>query len=77
MDENLFAQAVSYEAYIRENFKRYKAIEVSPLTNDGSMACLFDMMASRRVRGNSLLIHICKANTGLVDYLVQEWILRR
>lgn len=49
MDENLFAQAVSYEAYIRENFKRYKAIEVSPLTNDGSMACLFDMMASRRV----------------------------
>lgn len=49
MDENLFAQAVSYEAYIRENFKRYRAIEVSPLTNDGSMACLFDMMASRRV----------------------------
>lgn len=49
MDESLFAQAVSYETYIRENFKRYKAIEVSPLTNDGSMACLFDMMASRRI----------------------------
>jgi hypothetical protein len=49
MDESLFAQAVSYEAYIHDNFAKYKAIEVSPLTNDGSMACIFDMIASRRV----------------------------
>lgn len=77
MDENLFAQAVSYEAYIRENFKRYKAIEVSPLTNDGSMACLFDMMASRRVR--VLPLNLCRSRTNMTsaDHFVQEWILCR
>jgi len=49
MDENLFAQAVSYERYLEENFAKYKAIEISPLTDDGSMACIFAMVASRRV----------------------------
>jgi len=49
MDENLFAQAVAYERYLEETFAEYKAIEISPLTNDGSMACIFAMVASRRV----------------------------
>jgi hypothetical protein len=49
MDESLFAQAVSYELYLHEGFAKYDTIEVSPLANDGSMACIFAMIASRKV----------------------------
>lgn len=50
MDEILYAQAVGYEHRLRGSFEKSEAVEVSPLASDGAMACMFAMIASRKVR---------------------------
>ena len=49
MDENLFDQGVAYERHGEGGFTNYKSIEISPRTNDGSMACILTMVASPMV----------------------------
>jgi hypothetical protein len=49
MDEKLFAQAIKFDRSLQTMFGQKEALELSPFVNDGSMACIFDLVASRRV----------------------------
>ena len=50
MDEKLFAQALKFDRTLRNMFMQKEAVELSPFLNDGSVACIFDLVAHRRVR---------------------------
>ena len=50
MDEKLFAQALKFEKTLREMFEQKESLELSPFLNDGSVACIFDLVAHRRVQ---------------------------
>jgi transcription factor C subunit 3 len=49
MDEKLFAQALKFDDTLQKMFEQKDALELSPFLNDGSVACIFDLVAHRRV----------------------------
>jgi hypothetical protein len=49
MDEKLFAQALKFDRSLQTKFGQKEALELSPFVNDGSVACIFDLVAARRV----------------------------
>lgn len=50
IDAKMFAQALRFDRNLREMFKEKETVELSPFMNDGSVACVFDLIAHRRVR---------------------------
>jgi len=49
MDEKLFAQALKFDRNLHNMFAQQQTVELSPFLNDGSVACIFDLVANRRV----------------------------
>ncbi|KAI5793241.1 hypothetical protein EDC01DRAFT_91164 [Geopyxis carbonaria] len=65
MDEKVFAQAVGFYQKAWNLFSASDPVILSPFMNDGSVACVFDMLAHGRVR---LIPHDYTANImGLID----------
>ncbi|KAI5789567.1 hypothetical protein FPQ18DRAFT_43333 [Pyronema domesticum] len=49
MDEKLLAQGLKFDLGLRDLLSNKDAVELSPFVNDGSVACVMDLVANRRV----------------------------
>lgn len=56
MDEKLFAQALKFDRNLKNMFVQQQAVELSPFLNDGSVACIFDLVANGRVCDQSIFL---------------------
>ena len=48
IDQKQFIQAIKYYHGLSKKLSQEEVVEVSPLLNDGAVACIFDLVTSRR-----------------------------